>query len=179
MCQKGERTDLDGLGHDSGRDNPRRLGSRLRTGLRRQHLRHPKDVSGRLGGDVIRASACITRRADAPEAAPVEGNSVGVLQRERACKCTPAGRRTAAALLKRPLQGAEHTPGPRQGRLGRQPSLPHSPCPLVCWRHAGQGVSLPIWTTAATLMRALSTQGPHCLEFSDPPHVTAALTRSC
>ena len=48
--------------HDSGRDDPRLagrqhprlplplVGSRLRPGPRRRHLRHPEDVSGRLGG---------------------------------------------------------------------------------------------------------------------------------
>ena len=55
MCQKGERADLDALGrmipdvtiHGWLGDS---IPSPLRTGPRRRHLRHPEDVSGRLGG---------------------------------------------------------------------------------------------------------------------------------
>ena len=62
MCQKGERADLDAGAHDSGRDDPRlagrqhprlplpSVGSRLRPTPCRRHLRHPENVSGRLGG---------------------------------------------------------------------------------------------------------------------------------
>ena len=245
MCQKGERADLDALGRmipdvtlgDSILVSPSpRLA--LRTGPRRRHLRHPEDVSGRLGGVPGRDPRL--RRASRRDA------HMTARQRRR---------NAARAYARRWLDLKED-----EGREGPMPPMPH-PDFAVCvegelprqynyaskeleffnanagvWMHTGgqaycRGELLkdalckvlctprwgldkdgktrllpgddPLFHTAPVLSsvggmldkvtpdlslpdlddsgnplmrRLVNFKGPYCLEFSDPPHVTAAST---